>query len=316
MDGQVDSDSDGQTGCDGDCNDSDPTVYSGAMEVCDGKDNDCNYQVPDTESDSDGDLHLACADDCDDLNAQTYGGATEVCDGEDNDCDQAVPSNEQDEDNDGYAACALDCDDQDATINPGAEDICDGVDNDCSGVADDSGQGEQIFYQDSDGDGQGNSNSTISGCGEPPAGFVDTSGDCNDTDASIFEGAPNQCDGLDHNCDGSADYLVADFDADDDGILDSERCSTLTAVGPLDCDDSRSDVFPGATEKCEAVDHDCDGQIGSEESSCEAEPSETPTVDTNPSCSCTTEPGDAPVPLAWIALLLPLVGMLARSRRR
>jgi Putative metal-binding motif len=31
--------------CDGDCNDNDPTIYPGAPELCDGKDNNCNGQV-------------------------------------------------------------------------------------------------------------------------------------------------------------------------------------------------------------------------------------------------------------------------------
>ncbi len=43
-----DADGDGQTNCDGDCNDADRDVYRGAAEVCDGKDNDC-----DTEADLD-----------------------------------------------------------------------------------------------------------------------------------------------------------------------------------------------------------------------------------------------------------------------
>ncbi len=37
-----DADMDGQTNCDGDCNDADPTVFRGAPELCDVKDNDCD----------------------------------------------------------------------------------------------------------------------------------------------------------------------------------------------------------------------------------------------------------------------------------
>jgi hypothetical protein len=40
-----DADGDGQTNCDGDCNDADRSIYRGAPEICDLKDNDCDMQV-------------------------------------------------------------------------------------------------------------------------------------------------------------------------------------------------------------------------------------------------------------------------------
>ncbi len=40
-----DADGDGQTNCDGDCNDADRSIFRGAAEVCDLKDNDCDLQV-------------------------------------------------------------------------------------------------------------------------------------------------------------------------------------------------------------------------------------------------------------------------------
>lgn len=43
-----------------DCNDSDPNVYPGSTEVCDGKDNDCDGVIPENEPDEDNDGHFAC----------------------------------------------------------------------------------------------------------------------------------------------------------------------------------------------------------------------------------------------------------------
>ena len=41
----IDSDGDGYTSCQGDCDDNDPSIYPGAPEICDGKDNDCDGEV-------------------------------------------------------------------------------------------------------------------------------------------------------------------------------------------------------------------------------------------------------------------------------
>ena len=43
-----------------DCDDSDATVYTGATELCDGQDNDCDSSIPSDEVDQDNDNHVAC----------------------------------------------------------------------------------------------------------------------------------------------------------------------------------------------------------------------------------------------------------------
>jgi hypothetical protein len=73
---------------DEDCDDGDASIYTGAEELCDGVDNDCDSVVPDDELDTDGDGFKGCEDDCDDDDADVHPEGVEVCeDGVDNDCD-------------------------------------------------------------------------------------------------------------------------------------------------------------------------------------------------------------------------------------
>ena len=85
----VDNDGDGFTHVDGDCDDSDATVYPGATEICDdGIDQDCDgtdEACPAPDNDGDG---YDENEDCDDFDATVYPGAPEICeDGIDQDCD-------------------------------------------------------------------------------------------------------------------------------------------------------------------------------------------------------------------------------------
>ncbi len=156
----------------------------------------------------------------------------------------------------------------------------DGVDvrEDC--YPEDSGLQDGEWYLDSDSDGFGDPDVRSTDC-QAPEGYVAASEglfDCDDGDAAVNPGADELCDGIDNNCDGAADgddavdrptwYL----DSDDDGYGDPES-GVVACTGPtdfyvsdttdgvaFDCDDSDAAVYPGAQERCGAVDYDCDEQ--------------------------------------------------------
>jgi len=218
--GDEDADTDGSCASD-DCDDSDASVYPGAEELCDSKDNDCDGLVDDA-SDVDRDGYNLC-NDCDDKDPSVHPGATEACNAKDDNCDGTIPLDERDGDSDGFAVCEGDCDDAEPMTYPGAEEQCDAVDNDCNGV---TPSGELDVDQD---------------------GYSSCDGDCNDSDMDTYPGASEKCDGLDNDCDGVAGSEESDFDRD----------GSLVCAG--DCDDHDASSYPGAREICDSVDQDCDG---------------------------------------------------------
>lgn len=107
--------------------------------------------------------------------------------------DDSTPA---DADGDGFLP-PDDCDDADPARHPGASEIvCDGVDQDC-----DASDATEVRHADADGDGYGDPGTPLE-CGPAPD-YVSESSDCDDADPNRHPGAPDPCNGIDEDCDGS-----------------------------------------------------------------------------------------------------------------
>jgi len=242
LDGSQDADGDGYT-ADEDCDDGDASVNSGAVEVCDGVDNDCDGEVDEEVtdtfySDADGD---------------GYGDPSAAVDA----C--SAPE--------GTVTSATDCDDSDASIYPSARDVCDGLDNDCDGEIDE--EDAFTWYRDDDGDGYGLAAEPLVDCSEPE-GYAAEPGDCDDADPAVNPGAEEVCNEVDDDCDGVVDedlrsVFYLDVDGDGYGGPDATEVACEAPSGFVDnvddCDDADASVNPGAQEVCNEVDDDCDGAV-------------------------------------------------------
>ena len=243
-------------------------------------------------TDVDGDGYNSVADggtDCDDSDATVYVGAPELCDSQDNDCDGVVDEGVTttyyaDSDGDGYGdlsttsadcsaptgyvAGSTDCDDTDSSVYPGAAETCNSIDDDCDGTVDDGVT--TTYYADSDSDGYGDLLSASAACSRP-AGYVAGSTDCDDTEVTVYPGAPEYCDGLDNDCNGVVDDSALDvltWYADADGDTFGDASATATAcdepagyiADDTDCDDNDNTIYPGAADTAyDGIDQDCNG---------------------------------------------------------
>ncbi len=268
----ADGDGDGQSICDGDCNDDNGTTYSGAEELCDGLDNNCNGMVDE--------LAFNEVSTC-------TTGLLGVCAIGRPSCDQ-------------QQACT--------PIQRSLSDYCgDGADNDCDGAADEldcvNAPGEACSNAYAIGTGgtfsgtlAGATNDALSGCGFDGADVFYAFNIEGDGAEVIFQGQrspdraaryllyqdctlqPVQCDMHEYMHLEPGNYVLA---VEPDGsqgnpnyqfsIAFSANGACLTPDGDGDgqtlcagdCDDNNANVYQGGVEgdTSDGLDNDCNGKV-------------------------------------------------------
>ncbi|QDE94488.1 hypothetical protein BHS05_00580 [Myxococcus xanthus] len=206
-----------------DCNDLRATAFPGALELCNGLDDNCDGRMetgvvnrvwyldsdrdsfgrnePGTEAcDPPSELHVEVTGDCDDERGDIHPNAVEACNGSDDNCDNRVDELFTEGPGALGTACTEACNGTYACNDAQTGTVCVGTPS-------------TPLYTDADADGEGEKDSAPVGelCpGEaPPPMMAANTLDCDDADRATNTQATEVCDGLDNDCDGQVDEQMS-----------------------------------------------------------------------------------------------------------